>query len=189
MELFLNAPSPWVARWSHLIAPGSEVLDVACGSGRHVHWFAARGCHVVGVDRDAEAVAPLREIADIHIADIEHGPWPFAERRFDALVVTNYLWRPLLPTLIASLRDGGVLLYETFAQGNEAFGRPRNPDFLLARGELLSATAGLHVIAFEDGFVEGPPRCVQRIVARRPVPGETPETGCRLAAETPGTAG
>jgi hypothetical protein len=106
-----------------------------------VRWFQQRGCRVTGFERDAAAVEPLRDIAEIVVADIENDPWPLPGRRFDAVVVTNYLWRPLLPTLVASVAAGGVLLYETFARGNEAFGRPSNPDFLLRPGELLDAAA------------------------------------------------
>lgn len=160
-------PSAWVRRWSHLVPAGASVLDVACGSGRHVRWFAARGCRVCGVDRDAAAVAPLRDIAEIVLADIENGPWPFAGRRFDAVVVTNYLWRPLLPAVVHALADGGVLIYETFAAGHETVGRPSNPAFLLAPGELLEAARGLRIVAFEDGFEPAVPRFVQRIAAVR----------------------
>ena len=130
--------SSWVRRWSHLVAPAASVLDVACGSGRHVRWFAQRGCRVTGVDRDALALQALEETAEAVVADIEHGPWPFAGRRFDAVVVTNYLWRDLLPTLVASVAEGGVLIYETFSAGNETVGRPSNPVFLLRPGELLA---------------------------------------------------
>lgn len=160
-------PSPWVQRWSSLVKPGAALLDVACGGGRHVRWFAQRGCRVTGVDRDAAAVAPLKGIAEIVAADIENGPWPLAGRRFDAVVVTNYLWRPLWPALRASLAEGGVLVYETFTAGNETVGRPSNPDFLLRPGELLQLAAGLRVVAFEDGFLAGPERFVQRIAAVR----------------------
>ena len=116
------APSPWVQRWTVLVPAGAQVLDVACGRGRHVRWFAERGCRVTGVDRDAEALAPLAGIAHTVVADIEHGPWPLPGRRFDAVVVTNYLWRPLLPLIVDSVADGGVLIYETFALGNETVG-------------------------------------------------------------------
>ena len=95
------SPSPWVERWAHLIAPGGSVLDVAAGSGRHTCWLAARGHAVTAVDRDAAAMAPLNGIAEVVVADIEAAPWPLTGRRFDAVVVTNYLWRPLLPTLTA----------------------------------------------------------------------------------------
>ena len=163
----MTAPSPWVERWSHLVPAGASVLDVACGSGRHVRWFAQRGCRVTGVDRDAEALRPLAGLAELCVADIEAGPWPWVGRGFDAVVVTNYLWRPLFATLIDSVDDGGVLIWETFALGNQAFGKPSNPAFLLAPGELLRAAAGLRVVAYEDGLLARPPRCVQRICARR----------------------
>ena len=158
-------PSPWIERWAHLIAPGGSVLDVAAGNGRHTTWLAARGHVVTAVDRDGAAVMPLTSIAEVIVADIEAAPWPLAGRRFDAVVVTNYLWRPLLPTLIASLADGGVLLYETFAVGNETVGRPSRPEFLLGHGELLTAAEGLRIVAYEDGFLADPERFVQRLAA------------------------
>lgn len=161
------APSPWVQRWSALVPADARVLDVACGSGRHVSWFAGRGCHVTGVDRDAAALEPLRSIAEVIVADIENGPWPLPGRQFDAVVVTNYLWRPLLPLIVASVAPGGVLIYETFAQGNETVGKPSRPDFLLRPGELLAVADGLRVIGYEDGFLAGPDRYVQRLAAVR----------------------
>lgn len=164
------AASPWVQRWSALVPGGARVLDVACGSGRHVRWFAARGALVTAIDRDAPALAALRSLPDVELieADIEEQPWPLAGRRFDAVVVTNYLWRALLPTIVASVAEGGVLIYETFARGNETIGRPANPDFLLAPGELLRAASGLRVIGYEDGFIAAEPqRFVQRIAAVR----------------------
>ena len=169
--------SPWVRRWSDLVTPGGTVLDIACGSGRHLHWFAARGHPVVGVDRSAEALATLDDLrarghAQLVRADIENGPWPLMlghhPRTFDAVVVTNYLWRPLFPTIVHSLAPGGVLLYETFANGNASVGKPSRPDFLLANGELLQVCAGLRVVAYEDGFCAQPARFVQRIAALRP---------------------
>ncbi|MEP7056882.1 MAG: class I SAM-dependent methyltransferase [Caldimonas sp.] len=160
-------PSRWVRRWSHLVAPDATVLDVACGSGRHLRWFAARGARVTGVDRDAAALEPLRALADVRVADIEHGPWPFPGARFDAVVCTNYLWRALLPTLVDAVGDGGVLIYETFSAGNESVGKPTNPQFLLRRGELLEAVATLQVVGFEEGFLSAPDRFVQRVVAVR----------------------
>lgn len=164
------APSPWVQRWSQLVPAGGTVLDVACGSGRHLRWFAARGCRVTGIDRDAAALAPLATLGATLVADIENGPWPLAGRRFDAVVVTNYLWRPLFATLRDSVDDGGLLIWETFAAGNQSVGKPSNPDFLLNPGELLQAAAPLRVIAYEDGFLDAPPRFVQRIAAVREGP-------------------
>lgn len=163
-------PSPWVQRWSALVREGATVLDVACGSGRHLRWFAQRGCHVTGVDRDAAAVELLRALGEIVVADIENGPWPFEGRRFDAVVVTNYLWRPLLPAITASVAEGGALIYETFAMGNETVGKPSRPDFLLRPGELLQAAAGLRIVAYEDGFLGAPERYVQRLAAVREAP-------------------
>lgn len=161
------AVSPWVQRWSALVRDGASVLDVACGSGRHLRWFAQRGCRVTGVDRDALAVEPLQGLGEIVVADIEDGPWPFVGRRFDAVVVTNYLWRPLLPAIVDCVAEGGVLIYETFAAGNETVGKPSRPDFLLRPGELLGMAAGLRVIGYEDGFLAEPDRYVQRLAAVR----------------------
>ncbi len=170
----LLPPSEWVQRWSHLVPNRATLLDVACGSGRHAKWFAEQGCRVTGVDRDAAAVEPLRGFVEVLVADIENGPWPLAGRHFDAVVVTNYLWRPLLPALISSLAEGGVLIYETFADGNQAVGKPSNPDFLLQPGELLRVTQGLDTVAYESGFLDNPPRYVQRIVAVKPRVNVTP---------------
>jgi SAM-dependent methyltransferase len=160
--------SDWVQRWAGLMAPGGRVLDLACGSGRHVRWLAAQGLAVTGVDRDAEALAALAGVAETLVADIEQGPWPLADRRFDGIVVTNYLWRPLFPRILAALAPDGVLVYETFADGHQALGRPSRPDFLLQRAELLQLCSGLRVVAFEDGRLDDPARCVQRIVALGP---------------------
>jgi SAM-dependent methyltransferase len=161
------APSAWVQRWSALVPTAASVLDVACGSGRHVRWFAQRACRVTGVDRDAAALDALRDAGEMLVADIENGPWPWPGRQFDAVVVTNYLWRPLLPTLVASVAPGGVLVYETFALGNETVGKPSNPAFLLRPGELLQAAQGLRVLGYEDGFLAAPQRFVQRLCAVR----------------------
>jgi SAM-dependent methyltransferase len=145
--------------------PGGSVLDVACGSGRHLRWLASRGFVVTGVDPDAEAVELLRDAAEIVIADLESGAWPFAGRLFDGVVVANYLWRPLLPAIVDALAPSGVLIYETFADGQQTVGRPSRAEFLLRPGELLAAAAGLRVVAYEDGFVAAPDRFVQRIAA------------------------
>ena len=160
--------SLWVRRWSHLAPAGTPVLDVACGLGRHLRWFAALGHPVTGVDRSPEAAQAAAALGEALCADIEAEPWPLAGRQFGAVVVTNYLWRPLLPTLVASVAPGGVLLYETFATGNETVGKPARPDFLLQPGELLRACAGLRIVAYEDGYLESPARFVQRITAVRP---------------------
>ena len=162
-------PSAWLQRWSHLIAPGSRVLDVACGAGRHMRWLATQGHHVQGVDRNPDALALAQAFGPVTCADIENGPWPFAGQTFGCVVVTNYLWRPLLPVIVRSLSPGGVLIYETFATGNESVGKPSRPDFLLQPGELLQASDGLHTVAYEDGFESSPDRFVQRIAAVRPV--------------------
>jgi len=164
-------PSPWVQRWSHLVPAGATVLDVACGSGRHVRWFASRGCRVTALDRDAAAVEPLRAVAEVCVADIEGAAWPLPGRRFDAVVVTNYLWRELLPTIVDSVAEGGVLIYETFGAANATVGKPSNPLFLLQPSELWAAAAGLRVVAYEDGFLDAPARFVQRIAAVREAPG------------------
>ena len=164
-----SAPSAWVERWASWIRPGGAVLDVACGSGRHARWLARLGFEVDAVDRDPDLFDdPPPQVAVLG-ADLEQGAWPYAGRLFDAVVVANYLHRPLLPTLVASLEPGGLLVYETFAQGNERFGRPSNPAFLLAPGELLEAVRGrLRVLAYEDLVVEAPrPAAIQRICARR----------------------
>ena len=161
-------PSAWLQRWSHLIAPGSTVLDVACGAGRHMRYLAACGHQVTGVDRNPEAVALAQAFGPVTCADIENGPWPFSGQRFGCVLVTHYLWRALLPTLVDSVAPGGVLIYETFAAGNETVGKPSRPDFLLQAGELLSLTQGLRTVAYEDGFEATPERFVQRIVAVRP---------------------
>ena len=170
----LGVASAWVQRFTPLLKPRSRVLDLACGGGRHVQWFASLGHQVTGVDRDADALARAQTLApsaELLQADVEAGPWPLAGRQFDAIVVTNYLWRPLFPALLASLAEGGIVLHETFADGHQHIGRPSRPDFLLQRGELLRVCAGLRVIAFEDGFEPGPggteegARCVQRIAA------------------------
>lgn len=179
------AVSPWVQRWSHLVPAGTTVLDVACGSGRHVRWFSERGCRVTGVDRDAAALEPLRAVAEVVVADIENGPWPFTGRRFGAVIVTHYLWRPLLPAIVGCVADGGVLIYETFADGNQTVGKPSNPDFLLRPGELLQATAGLRIVAYEDGLADNPERFVQRITAVRLGSGSHPHPRHLL---TPGAA-
>jgi SAM-dependent methyltransferase len=168
----MDAVSAWVARWSALVGPG-EVLDLACGTGRHARHFAALGHPVLALDRDAGALAGAAGPGIVTMQrDLEDGvqPWPFGPDRFAAIVVTNYLHRPLFGALAASLAPDGVLIYDTFAAGNEAFGRPSNPAFLLGEGELLALAAGngLRVIAYEDGYTAAPkPAMVQRLCACR----------------------
>jgi SAM-dependent methyltransferase len=162
--LAIDTPSEWVLRWAGLVERG-PVLDVACGGGRHAAYFAERGFEVVAVDRDAQVIPGVRFVQ----ADLEDGsPWPLAGRRFAAIVVANYLHRPLFPILNESLEQGGVLIYETFMLGNERYGKPSNPRFLLRPGELLQAFAGLTVAGFEQGVVERPKAAlVQRLCAVR----------------------
>ena len=151
------------------MARGGRVLDLACGSGRHARWLAAQGFVVAAVDRDAAAIAGLADCGNVSacVANLEAGPWPYAGQSFDGIVVTNYLHRPLFAQLIDALGPGGVLIYETFAAGNERFGRPRNPEFLLQPGELLQIAHGrLEVIAYENLEVDTPrPAVVQRMCA------------------------
>ena len=152
----------------------ATVLDIACGSGRHLQWFADQGHAVTGIDRDISAAQKLTGPIALVQADIENQPWPLLHdgkpQHFGAVVVTNYLWRPLLPTVLASLAPGGVLLYETFAAGNETLGRPSRPEFLLQPGELLALCKDLHTVAYEHGTRQDPPRYLQRISAlRQPV--------------------
>jgi SAM-dependent methyltransferase len=167
----LEPPSAWVQRWSHLVPEGGAVLDVACGLGRHMRWFHALNHPVAGVDRSPEAIKSVAHLGDAVLADIEGGPWPFAGRCFAGVVVTHYLWRPLLAQIVDTVAPGGVLLYETFAHGNATVGKPSRPEFLLQPGELLAACAGLRIVAYEDGFEAEPARFVQRIAAVREVPG------------------
>lgn len=171
----LGEPSEWVRRWSHLAPPRGRVLDLACGPGRHMRWFAQRGHPVLGVDRSPEALASASAFGQTLTADIENAPWPLdAADSFAVVVVTNYLWRPLLPRILQCVAPGGVLIYETFAQGNETVGKPSRPEFLLRPGELLQACEGLRIVAFEDGFLSSPERFVQRIAAVRESGGGAP---------------
>ncbi len=169
-----ETPSPWVVRHTPLVAPGGRVLDLACGAGRHVRHLLGEGFHVVAADRDMSGLADLASHPRLEIveADLEAGPSTGAlllPGRFDGIVVTNYLYRPLLTPLVQSLAEAGVLIYETFARGNERFGRPRNPDYLLVRGELLALAEGrLAVAAYENVELARPaPAMVQRLCARR----------------------
>lgn len=178
-EIATLEASPWVTRFAHLIPAGGQVLDLACGAGRHTRLLARMGYRVEAVDRNEELLAGLADVEGVTTrqADLEGGPWPYFGRAFDGIVVTNYLWRPLLPHLFSCLEANGVLIYETFMAGNERFGKPSNPEFLLRPGELLNL---LHkrftVIAFEQGEVEKPwPAMVQRIAVRRGWPTVLPQ--------------
>ena len=166
------APFPWIVRFAPLACAGAPVLDLACGSGRHSRLFLERGHPVTAVDVDLSRLQDLQEHPALELvqADLESGaPWPLPDRRFAVVVVTNYLWRPLFPMILDAVDDGGMLLYETFALGNEAYGPPRNPDFLLAPGELIEVVRGhLQIVAYEHGSLEHPrPAIKQRLCAVR----------------------
>jgi SAM-dependent methyltransferase len=165
----LQIPSEWVKRWTGVIAAGGEVLDLACGSGRHSRYLACAGYRVCAVDRDTQALAALADVTGIsvQVCDLESAPWPLAGRRCAGIVVANYLYRPMFPHLLDALTEDGALIYETFALGNEHFGKPSNPEFLLRPGELLELVRGkLRVLAYEDLQVSLPrPAMVQRICA------------------------
>ncbi|SEL22014.1 Methyltransferase domain-containing protein [Roseateles sp. YR242] len=188
-----SRPSDWLLRWPQAWArPGATALDLACGSGRHVRLLAEAGMRVTGVDRDAPALAGLKGVPSVELieVDIEDGPWPLEGRQFDLVLVTNYLWRPLLDRVKNAVAPGGWLIYETFTDGQQTIGRPARPSFLLRPGELLTVCTGLRVVGFEDGFLQGqapaqgtvegntPPvngRYVQRVAAVR-------ETGTEAGA-------
>ena len=158
------APSAWVLHWAPLVTHG-RVLDVACGSGRHSRLFLDRKLEVTAVDREAQDIPGARFIQ----ADLEDGsPWPLPGERFEGVVVTNYLNRGIFSDIGESLKPGGVLIYETFMLGNERFGKPSNPAFLLRPGELLDCFGGLTVKGFEEGEVTLPkPAMIQRLCAVR----------------------
>ena len=172
-------PSRWVQRFAPLIPAGGEVLDLACGLGRHARFLASRGYSVEAVDRDAAALETLQDIPGIttRCADLEGGPWPYGGRRFAGIVVANYLWRPLLPHLMAAMDKGSILIYETFMLGNERFGKPSNPAFLLRPDELRHVIRKhLDLIAFEQGEIAAPrPAVVQRLCAVRVAPLRLPD--------------
>lgn len=181
MNIDIN-PSPWVLRFAPLIAKGGRVLDLACGGGRHSLHLVALGFSVEAVDRDEQAIAALRArepLIQARVADLEGGPWPYYGQAFDGIVVTNYLFRALLPQLMNALDYRGVLIYETFMVGNERFGKPSNPAFLLRPGELLDVLRPkLNVVAFEQGEIAAPrPAVVQRICATRAATWELPARG------------
>lgn len=164
-------PSPWVVRFAPLLPPASRVLDLACGGGRHATLFAAAGHRVDAVDRDSAALRALGGVPGIRLieADLEAGSWPLAGQRYDLVVVTNYLYRPAFDAMLDCVDAAGMLIYETFMHGNAAFGKPSNPDFLLAEDELLERLRpAFRIIAFEQGEVARPkPAVVQRVCALR----------------------
>ncbi len=187
----LSPPSEWVLRWAHLIpkstAPetssaqvhqSAEILDLACGQGRHMKWLFESGRKVLGIDNDPVCVEACRAFGQVLQCDLESlqpplqsatkgANWPLEGQVFNGIIVTNYLWRPLWPNILQSLAENGVLIYETFSAGQETLGRPRRPEFLLKTGELLQICVNMRVIAFEEVFLERPDRCIQRIVAAR----------------------
>lgn len=174
-KTFPTEPSLWISRFARLLPPGSEVLDLACGHGRHARLLASLGHGVEAVDRDAEALADLDGVAGVETccADLEGGPWPYYGRGFDGIVVSRYLWRPLFPLIFGALREGGLLIYETFMTGQERYGRPSDPAHLLRVGELLELVRNrMTVLAFEQGEFPGnetgsAPQVIQRICVRR----------------------
>ncbi len=172
-------PSPWVLRHAHRWPQGARILDLACGAGRHSRWLAGQGMQVLAVDRDEGALAGLQDVPGVTVmpADLEGVEWPLEGLNFDGILVTRYLFRPRLDDLLNLLKPGGLLIYETFMAGQEVFGKPSRPDFLLQPGELLdlAQSHGLFVVAFEQGEVEGPAR-VQRLCALR----ESNGAGVRL---------
>ncbi len=166
-----SEPSPWVVRFSGQVPAGGEVIDIACGSGRHGRLFLANGHPVTFVDVDTESLDDLGGRSDVAIieTDLEtEGFWPFAGHAYAGVIVTNYLWRPILPKIIDLVAPGGLLIYETFAAGNEAFGKPSNPDYLLQPDELRDAVDGkLEVLDFEQVETKTPkPAVIQHIAAR-----------------------
>lgn len=165
-------PSPWVVRHAGLLPRSGEILDLACGSGRHARWLAGQGYRVAAVDRDLTAISSLQGVPGVRAwtADLEGETWPLAGQSYAGIVVTNYLWRPRWSDLLALLAPGGVLIYETFMLGNAAYGKPSRPEFLLQPGELrqLAIAGGLHEVAFVEGLVEQPkPAMRQAICALR----------------------
>lgn len=171
-----NLPaSAWVQRWTSLISPGGKVLDLACGHGRHMQWLKSQGHVCLGVDRDAQALQTAQAHGEVLQADLENAPWPLDGQSFDGVVITHYLWRPLWPHVLQSLAWGGVLIHETFSQGNETVGKPSNPAFLWRHGELLEHCQSLHIVAYENGVLRQPDRFIQRIVAVRLHPDTLPK--------------
>ncbi len=162
-------PSKWVIRWASLIQQGGRVLDLACGNGRHSIFLASLGFDVVAIDRDEQKLTNFSQFKKITpiCSDLEKRPWPLSDDKFNGIIITNYLHRPLLPHIVRALDKPGVLIYETFGEGNEAFGKPTNKDFLLLRNELFNTLSEtLHIVSFEQGYVVNPKKAiVQRVCA------------------------
>ena len=169
--------SAWVTQHAPKIPRGGRVMDYACGHGRHTFWLASQGYEVLAIDQNQDALAAIAEKADqlglpvkTQVIDLEENNWSLAgsehAKAYDGLIVTNYLYRPFLPRLPELLKDHGVLIYETFAQGNEVFGKPSSPDFLLCPNELLGFGRNMQILAYEDLEIHSPKRaCIQRICA------------------------
>ena len=173
-HLSLSQPSPWLKKWSHLLNANDSVLDIACGSGRHMHFLAQLGCELIGVDKDPAALESASRYGAVLQADLENEAWPVAiDKKFQVVIVFNYLHRPLFPRIQECIAQGGYLIYETFAVGNEEFGRPRSPEFLLLPNELLTQFKQLTPIAYEAGRLKQPDRIVQRAVFTRSYPPDT----------------
>lgn len=171
----IGVPSPWIVRFSRLIPPDARVLDHACGSGRHARWLSGQGFRVEATDRDPVALAGLAGLENVTTreVDLEQGQWPYVVGAFDAVVVSNYLFRPRFDLVLEAVAPGGLLIYETFMVGNERYGKPSSPGFLLKPGELLDRVSGWQLVAFEQGVVETPKRAaIQRICA---IKGVAPE--------------
>lgn len=149
-----EAPCVWFVNHTQLVLPASRLLDLACGHGRHARFFAERGACVTAVDRDAAALQSLATTQNViaECRDIEGDAWPYLQDSFDVIIVCNYLWRPTFASVLAAIKPGGVLLYETFMDGNERYGKPSRPDFLLRSNELLTLTRNtFRIVAYEEG--------------------------------------
>lgn len=160
--------SPWIRKYSSLFPKEFPILDVACGKGRHSFHMQNLGYDVVAVDKDTTAINDCQPPSNIFVveADLENHLWPFSRQVFSGVIVVNYLWRPLFQDIFSSLAPGGVLLYDTFAQGNENFGRPRNPDFLLAPDELKTlCTETFDIFDYFHGAITSPAPAVRQSIA------------------------
>ncbi len=161
--------SDWLKKWSHVLAPQSRILDLACGQGRHAMWLSSLKMDVLALDKDKLALEEIQKMGiNTLCADLENAPWPLKGERFDAVLVTNYLWRALWPELLESVKEGGFVIYETFCEGHQAYGRPTRADFLLQSGELLRVFKDFKVLGFEEGLLSEPMRYAQRIIAQKP---------------------